>query len=259
MPKGEVSVQKEISLPRLLCLIFIPTLILTAAYIFIGLSRNAIPSLLLYTIPAISLFFLLAAVILFPIEIGVVLYASKREYGSFSLKSAFSRHDKMSWWKILLWGFLLFGFAGIVSVTIAPLENSLLAPISGRLTQSIPAYFDWNNIGYLKQYPKSILTLTYALLFIFNVIVGPIAEELFFRGYLTSKISRFGNFAPLIITVLFSLYHLWSPFNNLFRIFAFFPAAYIAWKKKNIYISIVFHCMSNLFSTIGIITAIAAI
>jgi uncharacterized protein len=239
---------EEISLSKLLCLIFIPTSILTIVYILIGFLQNIIPSLLL--------FYLCATFILFPIEIGIVMYASKEEYGSYSLKSSFSRHNKMSWWKIFLYGSFLFAFAGIMSVTIAPLENNLFAPISNLQKQITPVYFDWNNIEYFKQYSKDILLLTFVGYFVLNVIVGPIVEELFFRGYLTSKISRFGNFAPLIITILFSLYHFWLPFNNLFRIAVFFPAALIVWKKKNIYISIVFHCLCNLLSTISLIISV---
>ena len=100
--------------------------------------------------------------------------------------------------------------------------------------------------------------LTFTMYFILNVFVGPIVEELFFRGYLTAKVSRYGKYAPFIVTVLFSLYHLWLPFNNLFRIAAFYPAYYIAWKKKNIYIAIVFHCLCNLISAISFISAVYA-
>lgn len=154
------------------------------------------------------------------------------------------------------YGAAQFIFSGIIYVTIAPLENYLLAPISNKLAQLTPEYFSWSNFEYLKQYSKEILLLTCVGYFILNVIMGPIIEELFFRGYLTSKISRFGNYAPLIITILFSLYHLWLPFNNLFRFSVFFPAAFIAWNKKNIYISTVFHCLCNLFSTVSFILTV---
>jgi len=233
---------EQISIPKLLCLIFIPTLILTTVYVIAGFSgfmQNTIPSLLL--------FFLCAALILFPIEIGIVLSASKKEH---------ARHNPMSWWKVFLYGSLLFGFAGIMSATLAPLENKLFAPISNQLAQITPAYFNWTNIENLKQYSQGIILLTCVGYFVFNVIVGPITEELFFRGYLTSKISRFGNWAPLIVTVLFSLYHLWLPFNNLFRIAVFFPAAWVAWKHKNIYIAMVFHCLCNLISSVSLIVSV---
>ena len=248
MTTYKINLQKEMSLPKIFLMIFIPTSILTIVYMITGGLKQPIPSLLL--------FYICAAFILFPIELGVVINASKKEYGSYSLKSAFANYDKMSWWKIFLYGIFLFGFAGIMSVTVAPLENHLLAPISSKFTQNIPAYFDWNNIEYFKQFSKDILLITFAGYFLLNVIVGPITEELFFRGFLTSKISRYGNFAPLIITILFSLYHFWLPFNNLFRISAFFPAALIAWRKKNIVISIVFHCLCNLISTVSLIVSV---
>jgi membrane protease YdiL (CAAX protease family) len=248
MTTFKTNVQKELSLQKIMYMIFIPSLILTIVYIIEGGLK--------YTIPSLLLFYICAILILFPFEIGIVLNASKKEFGSYSLKSAFANYNKMSWWKIFIYGAFLFAFAGIMSVTVAPLENNLFAPISNKLTQSMPVYFDWNNIEYFKQYPKDILLLTCVAYFIFNVIVGPIIEELFFRGYLTSKISRYGNFAPLIITILFSIYHFWLPFNNLFRISIFFPAALIAWRKKNIYISIVFHCLCNLLATVSFIISV---
>jgi len=242
------NVQKEMSLQKILCMIFIPSSIMTLVYIITGGLNNVIPSLLL--------FFICAAFTLFPFEIGAVLNASKKLYGGYSLKSAFINYTKMSKLRILLYGTTLFAFAGIMSVTIAPLENNLFAPISNKLSQSIPAYFDWHNIDYYQRYSKGILLATCVAYSILNVIIAPIIEELFFRGYLTSKISRYGNFAPLIITILFSSYHFWLPFNNIFRISAFFPAALIAWRKKNIYISIVFHCLCNLLSTVSFIISV---
>ena len=42
------------------------------------------------TIPSLLLFYICATLILFPIEIGVVLNASKKEYGIYSLKGSVS-------------------------------------------------------------------------------------------------------------------------------------------------------------------------
>lgn len=247
MIKSNFKNENDLGLVKLFGLIFIPTTILTTAYVIIGNLNQEIP--------AILLFFLLAVVLLFPIELGVVLRSSKKEYGSYSLKSAFLDYEKMSWWKIIIYGLVLFGFAGLMSATIAPLEQILTAPLSDRLNEILPIYFNWYDLEFLKGYSDNILIITFAIFFMMNVIVGPIIEELFFRGYLTSKISRYGKLAPLIVTFLFSLYHLWLPFNNLFRIAIFLPAAYVAWKQKNIYITIAFHIFCNFFSTISIIVA----
>ncbi|MFV8830070.1 lysostaphin resistance A-like protein [Alkalihalobacterium sp. APHAB7] len=246
METGNKNVYDQLSLRKVLLLIFLPTSLLTLVYLWVG-------HVLGDTIPTILLFLLIALIILFPIQLFVVFRASKKEYGSYSLKSAFTRYEKLSWWKIVIYSLFLWGFAGLMSITVAPMEVWLFSPISEQLFNILPPYFDWVNIDYSQYYSRNILLLTCVIIFILNVFIGPIVEELFFRGYLSAKMSRFGNYTPLIVTVLFSLYHLWLPFNNLFRIIAFYPAFYIAWKKKNIYIAIVVHCLCNAVSTIGFI------
>lgn len=42
----------------------------------------------------------------------------------------------------------------------------------------IPAYYDWNNVEYLRQYPINIILLTCIIYVILNVLVGPVIEEL---------------------------------------------------------------------------------
>ena len=240
----------NLSMLKVILLIFIPTTIFTSIYVLAGYLNKTLPSLLTFC--------LLATFILMPIELWIILRASKKEYGKYSLKSAFENHQKLPKWVIFLYGSTLFGFAGIMSATLAPLEGSLFATLSSKLMQVLPTYFNWSNIEYLKQYSDNIILITCAVYFIFNGFIGPIVEEMFFRGYLTSRISRYGKFAPLIITVLFSLYHFWLPFNNIFRIVVFYPAAYFAWKKKNIYIALTFHCLSNILSVILFISAVYA-
>jgi len=239
---------QNLSLLNVVLLIFIPTTILTAAYVAAGYLQQIIPSLFL--------FYFLASIILFPIELGVIFIASKKEFGKYSLRSAFVNQKKPKWIRTLVIGVILFGVAGIMSVVVKPLEDLLTAPISSKLAAVIPAYFDWTNLEYLRQFPKDILLWTCIVYGIFNVFVGPVVEELYFRGFLTSKVSRFGRFAPVLITVLFSLYHFWLPFQNIFRISVFLPAAYMAWKENNIYISMVAHCLCNLFSSISLIVAL---
>ena len=85
----------------------------------------------------------------------------------------------------------------------------------------------------MKSFSKSMLIFTCVYYGVFNVLIGPITEELFFRGYLTSHYKKQGLFLPIFIAVLFSAYHFWLPFHNVFRILVFTPAAYVAYKKIN--------------------------
>lgn len=234
----------KIDTKGLLLRIFIPAAALSISYLILGHFCK---------IPHILLFCILGTVILVPIELGFILAASKREYGSCSLKSAFVGQEKIALWKAFVIAFLFFGVAGLLSAFAAPVENQIFAQLRSSVLQKLPMGFDWTNYEYLKSFSRPLLIVTCIYYGIFNVTVGPITEELFFRGYLTSHYEKQGWFTPIGIAVLFSLYHFWLPFNNVFRILAFAPVMYMAYKKKNFYISILFHCMCNLFSTVSFI------
>jgi membrane protease YdiL (CAAX protease family) len=154
-------------------------------------------------------------------------------------------------WQALIIAFAFFGIAGLLSTFIAPIENQIFAEMRATVLNNLPVGFDWTNYGYLKSFSRPMLILTCVYYSVFNVLLGPITEELFFRGYLTSHYKKQSTFTPILIAILFSLYHFWLPFNNVFRILTFAPVAYVAYKKKNINISIFFHCFCNLFSVIS--------
>lgn len=220
---------KKIDTKGLILRIFIPTIILTLSYLILGHFCS---------IPHILLFCILGTLILAPIELGTILKASKDEYGKYSLQSALAGQEKCSIWKVLIIAFVFWGIAGLLSALIAPPENQVFAGIRSEILDRLPIGFDWTNYEYMKTFPKPMLIITCAYYGIFNVLIGPVTEELFFRGYLTSHYEKQAAFTPIIITILFSFYHLWLPFNNVFRILAFAPVAYAAYKKKNLYISI---------------------
>ena len=237
----------KIDTKGLILRIFAPTIVLSLSYLILGHFCN---------MPYILLFSILGTVILVPMELGMIISASKKEYGTYSLKSAFQGQEKLALWKIVLIAFVFFGVAGLLSAFVAPLENQIFAQMRTALLNSLPIGFDWTNFEYLKSFSKPISILTCIYYGIFNVLIAPITEELFFRGYLTSHYKKQSSFLPIFIAILFSLYHFWLPFNNIFRILAFARVAYVAYKKKNLYISIFFHCLCNLFSTVGFAVAV---
>lgn len=237
----------KIDTKGMLVRIFVPTTILSATYLALGHFCK---------IPHLLLFCILGTVTLVPIELGMILCASKKENGTYSLKSAFVGQEKLPIWKILLIAFIFFGVAGLLSAFVAPIENQIMAEVRATVLGNLPTGFDWTNYEYMKSYSRPILILLCVYYCVFNVLIGPITEELFFRGYLTSHYEKQSWFTPILIAILFSLYHFWLPFNNVFRILAFAPVAYVAYKKKNIYISICFHCMCNLFSSISFVLAV---
>jgi membrane protease YdiL (CAAX protease family) len=91
-----------------------------------------------------------------------------------------------------------------------------------------------------------ILVIVYILL---SCIFGPLVEELYFRGYLLPRMDKYaGKWAPFLNTVLFSIYHFFSPWENLIRIVATYPLVYLVWKKRDIRFGIFVHIIVN---TIG--------
>ena len=234
----------KIDTKGLLLRIFVPTTVLSLSYLILGHFCN---------MPHILLFCILGTIILVPMELGMIISASKKEYGTCSLKSALEGQEKLALWKIVLIAFVFLGVAGLLSAFVVPLENQFLSKIRATVLNNLPIGFDWTNYEYINSFSKPTLIFTCVYYCIFNVLIGPIIEELFFRGYLTSHYKKQGVLTPILIAVLFSLYHFWLPFHNIFRILAFAPVAYVAYKKKNIYISIWFHCMCNLFSVVGFV------
>jgi membrane protease YdiL (CAAX protease family) len=80
-----------------------------------------------------------------------------------------------------------------------------------------------------------------------------LVEEIYFRGYLLPRMGIFGKFAPLINTLIFSLYHFFTPWLNITRIVGITPMVYSVWINKNIKIGIIVHCLGNIIGSMGII------
>lgn len=215
-------------------LAFIPSLIAMLLYVFLGKIQNKFPSILLFLI--------CAGVILFPFELYII----------YKNKENLLNKSKIKWWQLILLTGLLFGFAGLMSIIITPLEHSLFSNVIDKINGIMPTYFSWDSSN-LVNYSNTMIIITCVLYFLLNIIIYPIIEELFFRGVLTSKLKKYGYLAPIFVTIIFSLYHFWLPFDNIFRITVFILPSILAYKYNDIRISIGFHCACNLFSTVSFI------
>jgi len=83
-----------------------------------------------------------------------------------------------------------------------------------------------------------------------NGFIAPITEEFYFRGYLLPRISRFKIWAPVINSVLHSLYHFWMPWQMLGLVLSLLPAAFVVWWKRNIYLGMIIHVVGNTLGSI---------
>jgi len=204
--------------------------------------------------PSGTALFAAIGLILIPFELGYLLYQGKKRNGTLSLKGIVLYREPMPWWQYIALGLPLLIWLGLTfSVLAPPLDEAIV----NSLFSWVPDWFFlFGSIDQLAQYSRSALLITAILNLVLNGVLGPVVEELYFRGYLLPRLSRLKGWAPLINVLLFSLYHFFTPWQNVIRIIALVPMVYAGWWKKNIYLGMIVHCAGNLFGAIGMLALI---
>ena len=191
--------------------------------------------------PSLMAIFLAIVLVLIPFELGYLLYRA-REAGA-SLGSLVLYREPVPRVQFAALVIALFAWSGICfALLYPPLDALFLGNVFFWLPDSFLLVEDFS------KYSTAALTATWLFGLIVNGIAGPVVEELYFRGYLLPRISRFGAWAPLVNTVLFSVYHFFTPWQIVGRVLALLPMVYAAWWKKSIYVSIAVHCLGNVSS-----------
>ncbi len=241
--KGKANSMKELKTGRMLAMAFWAPFILVSLYIWTLQFRDIVPPLFCFV--------LISLLVLAPLEIITLLRENKKETGKIGIRCALTYNRKMHKGKAILLVVVLFCIAGIASKLVGGWENAFTMPIVNKF---VPDYFIVENfVNQLDLYPKYLIIITVVLFVIANSLVLPIAEELYFNGYMLPRLQRFKGFAPVIVTVIFSLYHFWSPWQNIRRIIGVLPYVYVVWKKENIYFGIIVHCLCNLVGSIEMV------
>lgn len=101
------------------------------------------------------------------------------------------------------------------------------------------------DVSMLATYPKSILIITFSLYVLLNGIAASIIEELYFRGYLMPRLSRFGRWTPIIETALFTFYHFWQPYYWISQFFFILPVVVAVYWKRNVRLGLIVHMKLN--------------
>ena len=189
-----------------------------------------------------------AFLVLIPVELGILFYEGKKRNGKFSLRGVVVYRERIPFWQYFLWVPLLVVWSSICALLLSPLGDFLIETVFAWL----PAWFIYSdNSGY----SRIILVLMVTVYGIAN-IGAAIVEELYFRGYLMPRLSRLKGWAPLVNTVLFSLQHFLTPWQQIFIILGVLPQAYLVSRKRNIYLGIIAHSLLNLLSTILLIGSV---
>lgn len=184
------------------------------------------------------------AFVLIPFELGYLLYQGKQKHGVLSLRGIVLYRQPIPWWQYIVLAIPLFLWTGLVMMVVSPAIDAFFID---SLFSWLPDWFFITAFAEdLEQYTRSALILTAVLNVVLNGLLSPIVEELHFRGYLLPRMTRLGGWAPLVNSLLFSLYHFFTPWQNLGRLLAFLPLYYAVWWKKNIYLGMIVHCAGNL-------------
>ncbi len=192
-------------------------------------------------IPTLLIMYMLIAVVLVPVELSILYYSGKRKNGKLSLQGIVLYREKMRLWQYIVYGLLLLAWVFFILSTVGPRLNDFM---SSHVFSWIPDWYFLNRGTPEQNRPWMEMSL-WILGLIFNGLIGPLTEELYFRGYLLPRLSRLGPWAPLMGVVLFVLYHFWQPQVLATGIVAMLPWIFIVWWKRNIYLSICIHCGLN--------------
>lgn len=239
--KNEV---KQLSLLAIILLHLLPGLVALLVFILTA------PYMIQSGLPAVFALFL-GLLVSFILMIGFLLYQGKKETGKLSLSGIILNREKVKKRQYFIYIPILIFWTLIIGGIFTPLNNAIIE----KFFSWLPEWFWWTKQFLdLESLSTSILIALFFIVFIGNAIMGPVVEEVYFRGYLLPRMERYGRWAPLLNTFLFSIYHFFSPEQIITRIFVLTPVIYTVWWKKNIYFSIFTHCIMNVVPSILVLS-----
>lgn len=226
--------KKDIKNPlSLIALFLLPSVIIFGIY---SLLVTPIMSLGYPNIVAFGI----AALIFLPVFFVIILFKSKRDLGYFSIKDMISYNKPL---KVKHYFWMVF--------TIVAWAGGVFTLLSGFDIFIKTSFFSWfpQNLVFSADYSmhtKPQLLVILLISFLIFGIIGPIVEEIYFRGFLLPRMEWMGWGAPIVNAFLFSLYHFWSPWQMITRFIAVIPLCIFAYKTKNIKVVIIAHCLLNI-------------
>jgi membrane protease YdiL (CAAX protease family) len=222
----------QLSVPQLVALHLVPGALVTAAFVAFA------PVMEVVGFPPIAALLAAILVVLVPTELGIVLRAARRD--GFEATVPYRRPLRGRDWLWLVPALIVAAFVGFG--VHMPIEPGLIERFFGWLPEWFvsPAPLD-----HVSDYSAGAWLVTLGAYFVLNGVVGPVVEELYFRGYLLPRMERLGRWAPLVNVSLFSLYHFWSPWQVVARILAIGPMVHAVRLTRNVYLGMVVHCALN--------------
>ena len=239
------GVAGQLSLPVLLVLHIVPGALMTLGFVVFAPAAEALGY------PPIAALLAAILLVLVPIELGVLRWAARNEGTSVRDLIPYRRPLPGRTWAWLVPVLIVLAFLGF------GLHQAFEPALIERFFSWLPAWYVTPIVvDQAASYSVTAWTVTFIGYFALNGLVGPIVEELYFRGYLLPRMDRFGRWAPLINVTLFSIYHFWSPWQVLARIIGLGPTVYAVRWQRNVYLGMVVHCTLNILGVAIVATMI---
>lgn len=189
-----------------------------------------------------------------PIELGILLIHAKRTVGRWSIREVVAYREVGTVWETARAALpLVAWFIAVLFVSVALLDARIEHALFSWYPAPIRELASTEGGG---QYSLWVLIAFFSAAFAINGVLGPVVEELYFRGYLLPRISRYGRGAVVMNAVLFSLYHLWTPWQNPGRILGLLPWIWRVQQKRSLRLSMAVHISVN---TIFLLFMVAAL
>jgi membrane protease YdiL (CAAX protease family) len=240
------NLAEQLSAPKLIALHMVPGALVTAAFLLFA------PLVKAAGFPPVAALLAAIMLVLVPVELGIVVRAVRRDGGAAALPYR-QRLGLREWF----WLFPVLIVAAFIGFGVHRLvEPWLIAHLFGWL----PGWFVFPiPFGGISHYSAASWIVTLCAFFVLNGVIGPVVEELYFRGFLLPRMERLGRWAPLVNATLFSIYHFWSPWQLVARIIGIGPMVYAVRWKRNVYLGMAVHCTLNMLAVVLTVSSVLSL
>jgi membrane protease YdiL (CAAX protease family) len=201
--------------------------------------------------PPLMTFLLAILLVDLPILWGIMLYNGWQLNGCLSLDGVVLYREHVPWKKFFLYFIAAFAATYILIVLTTPI-NSFLA---GGIFSGLPEWMFLEEPSQYQAFAQNVILAVFVFQLVLTGVVLPWTEELYFRGFLLPRISRYGFWAPLIGGLLFAGYHIWQPFGFASIFLLGTLLGYVVWWQRDIRLGISLHVVANVIARLGFLFA----
>lgn len=193
--------------------------------------------------PAVVALFVGIGLVIVPLELGYLLVEARRTTGRWRIGGVIQYREHLGARRyVWLGGGLALWFLVVLVASAAFVDDVIAETFFGWVPESITQFSTFEGGP---EVTGARLVAVLAVAFALNGFVGPVVEELYFRGHLLPAIDRLGRRAVLLNAVLFSVYHFWTPWANVGRIVGLLPWIDAVWRTRSLRLAIVVHVTVN--------------